>query len=119
MSEQGAATAAKIVWFEIPAAQTERARHFYKQLFGWEYETFEGQDYHMSYQAGGAISAYEQPGNPIVYFGVEDIDAAIARVEELGGTGGERAEIPGVGYHAQCQDSEGNRIGLYQDLAGS
>ena len=70
----------------------------------------------MSYEAGGAIFGAPDQHGPIVYFGVEDVDAAIARVKELGGTGGEKQEIPGVGYYAHCADTEGNLIGLYQTL---
>jgi predicted enzyme related to lactoylglutathione lyase len=78
-------------------------------------EPFDGQDYQMSYEAGGAIVGSDDVGSPTVYFGVEDIDAVVARVEELGGAAGEKQEIPGVGYYAICEDSEGNRIGLYED----
>lgn len=118
MSETAAeATVSKIVWFEVPAADSERARGFYRDLFGWQFQGYEGQDYHLSYEAGGAITGSEEVGRPLVFFGVEDIDAAIARVAELGGIGGARQEIPGVGSYAHCRDSEGNRIGLYQDAS--
>ena len=108
-------SAAKIVWFELPATDTERARGFYAKLFGWHYQPFEGQDYHMSYEAGGAIFAASEASGPIVYFGVDDVDAAVARVEELGGERGEKQEIPGIGFYALVKDSEGNPIGLYQN----
>lgn len=110
-------TATKVVWFELPATDTERARGFYGKLFGWDYQPFEGQDYHLSYQAGGAIFAAPEATGPIVYFGVEDVDAAIARVEALGGEGGSKQDIPGVGSYALVKDSEGNPIGLYQATA--
>ena len=109
----------KIVWFEVPAANTARARAFYGDLFGWQFQPFEGEDYHMTYEAGGAIMAAPEQNGPIVYFGVEDIDAAIARVGELGGSGGEKQEIPGVGVYANCTDTEGNPIGLYQNAAAA
>ena len=119
MSETAAdATVGKIAWFEVPASDSERARSFYRDLLGWQFEGYDGQDYHLSYGAGGAITGSEEVGSPLVFFGVDDIAAAITRVEELGGTGGERQEIAGIGYYAHCQDSEGNRIGLYQDASG-
>ena len=116
MTDSATTTTGKIVWFELPAGDSQRARSFYADMFGWQFQPYEGQDYHMSYDAGGAI--FGAPGQtcPIVYFGVEDVDEAIARVQELGGTGGEKQEIPGVGYYAQCTDTEGNPIGLYQNL---
>ena len=108
-------TTGKIVWFELPASDSARARSFYADLFGWQFQPFEGQDYHMTYEAGGAIFGAPGQTGPIVYFGVDDVDAAIARVNQLGGTGGEKQEIPGVGYYAHCADTEGNPIGLYQN----
>ena len=108
-------TTNKIVWFEIPAADSERARSFYGDLFGWHFEGYDGQDYHMSYAAGGAIFGAPQQDGVKVYFGVDDIDAAIARVTELGGSAGDKQEIPGIGWYASCTDIEGNAIGLYQN----
>ena len=119
MSDAAEATVAKIVRFEVPAADTERARGFYGELFGWQFQPYEGQDYHMSYEAGGALFGATEQNGPLVFFGVEEIDTAISRVEELGGEGGEKQEIPGIGYYAQCKDSEGNPIGLYQDAAAA
>jgi predicted enzyme related to lactoylglutathione lyase len=110
-------TTGKIVWFELPAADTTRARGFYGDLFGWQFQPYEDQDYHMTYEAGGAIVASPEPTGPTVFFGVEDLDAAIARVRELGGEAGEKQEIPGIGFYAQCMDTEGNPIGLYQDAS--
>lgn len=104
----------KIVWFELPAEDSERARGFYGQLFGWQFQPFGEQDYHMTYEGEGAI--YGAPGKKglLPYFGVGEISAAIGRVRELGGEAGESQEIPGVGVYAQCTDTEGNPFGLYQ-----
>jgi hypothetical protein len=39
MSDNAAqATVAKIAWFEVPAADTQRARGFYDELFGWQFQ---------------------------------------------------------------------------------
>jgi predicted enzyme related to lactoylglutathione lyase len=103
--------------WELSAADSGRARESYGELFGWRFQPLEDQDYQMSYDAGGAIAGSDDVGSPTVYFGVDDIDAVVARVQELGGAGGEKQEIPGVGYYAICEDFEGNRIGLYQDAS--
>jgi predicted enzyme related to lactoylglutathione lyase len=34
--------AGKVVWFELPAKDTKRAREFHGQLFGWQFQAFEG-----------------------------------------------------------------------------
>jgi predicted enzyme related to lactoylglutathione lyase len=103
-----------VVWFELPAADTNRAREFYARLFGWTFERFDDQDYHLTYEAGGAVYGASGEQGVLAYFGVEDIDAAIARVRELGGEAGEKQEVPGVGEYAHCSDLDGNRFGLYR-----
>jgi predicted enzyme related to lactoylglutathione lyase len=108
-----------VVWFELPAADTQRAREFYGRLLGWTFEPFGSDDYHMASEAGGAI--YSAPGEKglLAYFGVNDIDAAVARVRELGGKAGTTEELPGIGRYAHCTDSEGNPFALHQqDGAG-
>ena len=108
-----------VVWFELPAADSDRARDFYARLFGWSFERFGDEDYHMTYDAGGAV--YGAPGENglLAYFGVDDVDAAIARVRELGGEAGEKQDVPGVGPYAHCSDLDGNRVGLYRQEASS
>jgi len=115
MSETTSEATGKVVWFELPADDTSRARCFYGELFGWQFQTFEGaDDYSLTYEGRGAI----QPGNglkgALVYFGTDDVDAAVGRVRELGGEAADAEEIPGFGRYAQCSDTEGNPFGLYQ-----
>ena len=56
-----------------------------------------------------------QLDEPILDFvQVEDIEAAVSRVEKLGGTIARPiTEIPGVGLIAMILDTEGNLIGLW------
>ena len=115
MSETISETAGKVVWFELPAEDTARAREFYGQLFGWQFQTFEGMpEYQMTYEGGGAIQPVEGQKGPLVYFGTDDIDVSVAQVRELGGEASDAQEIPGVGRYSQCTDTEGNPFGLYQ-----
>jgi uncharacterized protein len=106
--------ASSLVWFELPAADTDRARKFYARLFGWSFEPFGDEDYHVTKEAQGAV--YGAPGETglLAYFGVDNVDAAVARVRELGGEAGEKQAVPGVGEYAHCSDPEGNRFGLYR-----
>lgn len=119
MSETATDTTTKIVWFEAPASDTERARAFYGQLFGWQFEAFGDMDYHMTYEGGGAIQGGAGETAILVYFGVVDVDAAVARVRDLGGEAGEVQETPGVGRYVRCTDSEGNAFGLYEQTASA
>ncbi len=110
--------AGKLVWFELPAQDAERAKTFYGSLFGWQFRGAEmpGIEYHMfDGEPGGAVYP-SQSGErgPIVYFGTDDIDAHVARVRELGGSAEDKSPIPGVGWFARCTDPEGNSFSLYQ-----
>jgi predicted enzyme related to lactoylglutathione lyase len=112
----------QMVHVEIPAGDTSKAREFWGSLFGWEWQTMEGSptEYHMtrfSENTGGAI--YEpDPANkrgPRVYFDVDDINAATARVGDLGGEAGEPMPVPGMGWFSVNKDTEGNEFGLWQN----
>ena len=108
-----------VVRFELPAADSDRARDFYARLFGWSFERFGDEDYHMTYDAGGAVYGASGENGLLAYFGVDDVDAAIVRVRQLGGEAGEKQEVPGVGQYAHCSDLDGNRFGLYRQEASS
>jgi len=112
MSDSEVGTTGKIVWFEIPAAETSRAKEFYGSLFGWQFQASEDMDYHMTFEGGGGIYGGSEDKGVKVYFGVEDMQAALDRVRELGGEPGEPQEIPGFGVYALCTDTEGNSFGL-------
>ena len=109
-----------IVWFELPADDTTRARRFYSQLFGWNFDRVEGPfEYHAANEAGGAIYPSEGEKGPVVYFGVEDIEREIERVRELGGNAGKKQEIRSIGFFAHCTDTEGNPFSLFQAAEGT
>ncbi|HWL32252.1 MAG TPA: VOC family protein [Gaiellaceae bacterium] len=112
--------AGQMVHLEIPAGDTAKAREFWGGLFGWEFQAYEGSpsEYHMtrfSETTGGAIMQAEgSERGPRVYFDVDDINAGVSRVKELGGKAGDGMPVPGMGWFATCTDSEGNDFGLWQ-----
>jgi len=83
-----------LVWNELASPDLDAACAFYKSLFGWTVEPFESSpEPYLSIKNGdannGGMRAPNAPGAPphwLAYFGAEDIDAAIARVDELGGS---------------------------------
>jgi predicted enzyme related to lactoylglutathione lyase len=111
--------AGEIVHLEIFSDDTEKARKFWESLFGWQFEQYPGpSEYHMtriSDRAGAAISNAD-PGKrgTRTYFDVDDINAATARVKELGGESGEGMPVPNMGWFSVCKDPEGNEFGLWQ-----
>jgi predicted enzyme related to lactoylglutathione lyase len=109
----------KIVHFEVPASDTGRAKEFWGSLFGVQFQTYEGPvEYHMFQnddQTGGGVYP-QQMGEKglITYFSVDDIDAARAKVEQLGGSAEAKEPVPGMGWYARAEDTEGNAFSLWQ-----
>jgi predicted enzyme related to lactoylglutathione lyase len=112
----------ELAFFEIGVDDTERGRAFYEQLFGWRFETGPAGN-------GFAITAPNVPGgmhggdagaNPYLFFRVDDMDAAIRRVRELGGeveevdVEGDDASIARFGRFKLCRDDQGSPFGLHQ-----
>jgi uncharacterized protein len=109
----------KIVHFEVPANDTGRAKEFWASLFGVQFQTYEGPvEYHMfqndDQTGGGVYPRQEGEQGLITYFGVDDIDAARSKIEELGGKAEDKAPVPGMGWYARAEDTEGNSFSLWQ-----
>jgi predicted enzyme related to lactoylglutathione lyase len=109
----------KVVHFEIPADDTTRARAFWSGLFGIEWQTYDGpMEYHMfgndDQTGGGLMPRSEGQSGLIAYFGVEDIDTARQRAQELGGSAEDKMPVPGMGWFAQATDTEGNTFAFWQ-----
>jgi hypothetical protein len=112
-------------WFEIPAADFDRAVTFYEGLLQTELKREDMGPARM------AVFPHEKP-NPtgavvrmdgytpstsgtVVYLNVDDIRPVLARTRQVGG---ELllplTQLPDeMGVFAQIRDSEGNRVGLY------
>lgn len=112
--------AGQMVHLEIPAGDTAKARAFWGGLFGWEFQAFEGSpsEYHMTRfgetQGGAIMEQDSSTQGPRVYFDVDDINAGVARVKELGGEASDGMPVPGMGWFATCKDGDGNDFGLWQ-----
>ena len=113
--------AGQMVHVEIPAGDTGKAREFWGGLFGWEFQAYEGSptEYHMarfSDSQGGAITEADGAKRGArVYFDVDDINAGVSRVKELGGETSDAMPVPGMGWFATCTDTEGNDFGIWQN----
>lgn len=106
---------AEINWFELPAADTARAREFYGKLFGWHTAEYGG-DYHVidNGPAGAIAPKDAQFTHPRVYFHTADIDAAVTQVRDLGGTSENVVPVPGVGRIAHCRDDQASAFSLFE-----
>jgi uncharacterized protein len=81
-----------LVWNELQTTDLDASSGFYSGLFDWAIEPFpESPEPYLSIRVGGAnnggIRKLAGPAPPswLVYFGTEDLDAALAKVGELGG----------------------------------
>ena len=109
----------KIVHFEVPAKDTGRAKEFWGSLFGVQFQTFEGPtEYHMFQnddQTGGGIYPQQQGEKGLItYFSVGDIDSARKQIQDLGGKAEDKEPVPGMGWYARAEDTEGNEFSLWQ-----
>lgn len=115
-----------ISWVEIPTSDFMRALKFYNHVFKLEMQALDfGNEKMACFPDGeGAIYYSEDSipasGGTIVSFLVpDDIESTLSRSNELGGRvliQKTKIEAEGKGYFANIIDSEGNRIGLYENL---
>ncbi len=115
-----------ITFFELGVGDAARGRAFYEGLFGWEFDTGpSGNGWVMSTPGvPGGMHPGDPGAVPYLFFGVADIDAAVARVLELGGevvamdVGGEDdSSVERFGRFKFCKDDQGSAFGLHQPPA--
>jgi predicted enzyme related to lactoylglutathione lyase len=123
----------KVVHFEIPADDLDRAKNFYGSVFGWELRTtpMNGGEYtsvmttdvdEQTQQPtepgainGGMFLRDERVTTPVITIDVDGIDDALKQIEAEGGsTVTPRTAIPGMGAFAYFKDPEGNVLGLWE-----
>lgn len=110
--------------FELATDDFEKTAAFYREVFGWKVEKWEGPvDYWMVTSGdtstpginGGLMKTNGEFSGTINTIEVEDIDAAIAKVKAHGGEIiFDKDVIPGVGYLAYFKDNAGIVVGLHK-----
>ena len=122
----------RVVHFELPADNVERARAFYKKTFQWEIQPMPEMNYTMVQTTpvdadqlpkdpgaiNGGIAARGSPPPvkaPVITIAVDDIDQALKQIAKNGGkTVQGKQSIGPMGFTAYFQDPEGNVRGLWQ-----
>ena len=124
------------VHFEIQAADPNRAIAFYTALFGWSFNKWAGPaDYWLikTGEAGtmgidggllprkGPPPAAMQAVNAyICTIGVDNLDSSLKRLGELGtAVVVPKMAVPGIGWLAYANDTEGNIFGMLQPDAAA
>jgi uncharacterized protein len=106
----------EVSFIEIGAGDAGRAHAFLEKLFGWDFHVMgtgpEGWFQTPSIKVG--VHGNDPAPGIFVFFGVSNLEAAIAKVRELRGEAGEPADEPGFGRFSTCRDPQGIRFGLHQ-----
>jgi hypothetical protein len=123
----------KVVHFEIPTDDLSRAKEFYGSVFDWNLQTMDEMDYTIAMTTpvdeqtqlptepgginGGMMKRSTDTPSPVLTVGVDSIDASMKQVEVAGGAVVQpRTEIPGMGAFAYFKDTEGNVLGLWENV---
>ena len=124
----------KVVHFEIPVDDMDRAKKFYS-LFDWQIQDWPMPDgslhtglrtvdvdetTHMPKEPGAIngmmVKRDTVSATPSVTMHVESIDAYAEKIKAAGGaTVQEKIVIPDMGAYAYFKDTEGNLFGLWED----
>lgn len=110
-----------LCWNELASPGLDASATFYGDLFGWTTDPMEGAEFPYLViktpdgRANGGIRPQtpQEPPYWLVYFGVEDAEAGVARVEELGGSKLVGPMSIGPGQIAIVQDLQGAVFALY------
>jgi predicted enzyme related to lactoylglutathione lyase len=114
----------RVIHFEIPAAEPDRAAAFYGKVFGWKFDKWAGPTEYWMVTTGTEGTPginggmMKKPGgiaSTTNTIGVESVDRAVHAAVAAGGRNiMPKTPIPGVGYFAYCEDTEGNVFGVMQ-----
>ena len=110
----------ELSFFELGVADMQRARNFYGSLFGWAFADEGGGATIETPNIRGGLHGGDPGASPYVFFRVDDLDAALVRVRELGGdpgadVGGQDPDTVGrFGRFVLCKDDQGSSFGLHQ-----
>ena len=111
-------------WFELHTRDYDKSVDFYRDVFGWDAHTVGDTDEFRYTTLGEGETRARRDHGPTrrsrprsaadwsVYFEVDDVDATLAKAEELGGTIEQPAEDTPYGRLATVLDPTGTRFKL-------
>ena len=120
----------RVVHFEVPFDDGDRARKFYKENFDWQLQEMPEMSYTMvstgpmgdqgptepGYINGGMLKRNDSTsGVPVIVIDVDSIDSTLIKIEETGGSVVVPKQPVGpMGFTAYFTDPEGNVVGLWE-----
>jgi uncharacterized protein len=114
----------RVIHFEIPVNDPEKAGAFYTRVFGWQIQKWGDHEYWLAATGepekpgiNGALIKKRDPSMPVVNtIACDNLEATLQLIEANGGkVVVQKMGIPGVGWLAYFQDTEGNITGVMQD----
>jgi uncharacterized protein len=125
----------KVVHFEIPADDIERSEKFYKEVFGWGIQkiplpngdayfmvrTVEVDEKQMPKESGaingGMMKRTPDMKGSVIVIKVTNLEKHLKKIEAAGGKViMPTQKVMEMGLYARIEDTEGNTIGVWQDL---
>jgi predicted enzyme related to lactoylglutathione lyase len=119
----------RVVHFEIPFDDGDRARAFYGEAFGWQIMPLPEMGYTLvmtgpsgdtgpteaGFINGGMMQRDHPFTAPNIVLDVENLEAALSAIEAAGGkTVSTRQPVGDMGFTAYFTDTEGNLVGLWE-----
>ncbi len=109
----------RIDYIEFPATDIPATKHFYSDVFGWQFEDY-GSEY-TSFQDGrlaGGFQKVEQarPGGPLVVIYTTDLAAMEAKIKAAGGKIVRETFSFSGGRRFHFADPNGNELAVWSDL---
>ncbi|MGH1490974.1 MAG: VOC family protein [Acidimicrobiales bacterium] len=113
-TEQG-----ELFYWTLPAPDAVESKAFYAELLGWQFgDPGNAGGMHVENRLpDGGLGGGREGVSPELFFRVGDLELAMARVRELGGTA-EPAGEGDEGSHAMCVDDQGVSFGISQPAEG-
>jgi predicted enzyme related to lactoylglutathione lyase len=123
----------RVVHFEIPFDDGDRARAFYSKAFGWQVMPMPEMGYTLVMSGPSGDQGPTEPGfinggmmqregpytGPNLVIDVDNLEDALKTVNEAGGTTvSEREAVGDMGFTAYFKDTEGNLVGLWETNRG-
>jgi uncharacterized protein len=115
----------RLCHFDLTPDEPERVMKFYKAVFGWKFEKWDGPMEYCMVTTGtkkekginGGLSKRGKEGMPNMNtVEVPSVDKFTKKIQDKGGKIlMPKMAIPGVGWFATCQDTEGNIFGIIEE----
>lgn len=117
-----------VVHFELPAADLQRAKKFYEEVFAWNIDEHD-KGYFLAFTTptkdwksitpgainGGLMKKNTKVPSPLIVIDVPSIDKHLSQIQKAGGgVVIPKTSIGDIGYSAYFKDTEGNIVGLFE-----